>query len=510
MEWSACLRCSYAAGLTIRGIEHVGRSNGPSPEGVQALSVEICAGGFWISKIAFFGDRKRIPDPFGLVGIDWDSTDARDHQIRGGQGPISQDHRRHAEAACAGNPLVLRVLGPLLKGRSARLPVGRTQDQTALEAFGIPSFVAVLGRKVIEQWTMDRILALDAKVLGGLDQTDTEKMLPDAVDGHACRQRVFGCDEPLGKAEPISGSVLGEFWQKGGSIKGDGISGFEVFAPFENVRLTRLCVAHDHGSRDLIGSVSIEFISDRLLCGKRWDFGCQVAQNLLIEMLPERGFEILFLLIGPVRFGLVEHREDRFGYARAVCDDPQSPAVESRIDQRLGFFLKSCELGFILVDAFLVLFGGEFEQRGSDSDAARKILRHAVFGDPIKSVHQRIIIPHGDRIVFVVMALGAGHRQTQPGGGCRVDPIKENHIALLLGNRSTFAVEQMVAIESAGDLLIVGRIGQQVAGKLPEGELVEGEVFIQGPYHPIAPEPLPSIAVLLESIAIGIAGSIEP
>ena len=108
------------------------------------------------------------------------------------------------------------------------------------------------------------------------------------------------------------------------------------------------------------------------------------------------------------------------------------------------------------------------------------------------------------------MALGAGHRQTQPGGGCRVDPIKENHIALLLGNRSTFAVEQMVAIESAGDLLIVGRIGQQVAGKLPEGDLVEGEVFIQGPYHPIAPEPLPSIAVLLESIAIGIAGSIEP
>ena len=395
-------------------------------------------------------------------------------------------------------------------GRSARLPVGRAQDQTALKAFGIPSFVAVLGREVIEQWTMDRILALDPKVLGGLDETDTEKMLPDAVDGHACRQRVFGCDEPLGKAEPISGSVLRKFWQKGGSIKGDGITGFEVFAPFENVRLTRLCVAHDHGPRDLIGAVRIEFISDRLLCGKRWNFGRQVAQNLFIEMLPERGLEILFLLIGPVGFGLVEHRDDRFGYSRGAWADSQSPAVEGRIDQGLGFFLKSCELGFILRDAPLVLFGGEFEQRGSDSDTAGEILRHAAFGDPVKSVHHRIVIPHGDRIVFVVMALGAGHRQTQPGGGCRVDPIEENHIALLLGNRSTFSVEQMVAIESAGDLLIDGRIGQQVAGKLPEGELVEGEVFIQGPYHPIAPEPLPCIAVLLESIAIGIAGSIEP
>jgi len=57
---------------------------------------------------------------------------------------------------------------------------------------------------------MDRILALDPKIFGGLDETYPEKMLPDAIDGNACRQRVFGCDEPLGKAEPISGSVLGE------------------------------------------------------------------------------------------------------------------------------------------------------------------------------------------------------------------------------------------------------------------------------------------------------------
>jgi hypothetical protein len=51
---------------------------------------------------------------------------------------------------------------------------------------------------------------------------------------------------------------------------------------------------------------------------------------------------------------------------------------------------------------------------------------------------------------------------------------------------------------------------KKVAGKLPRTELVERQVGIQGAYHPIAPDPLPGVAVLLKTVAVGVAGSVEP
>ena len=110
----------------------------------------------------------------------------------------------------------------------------------------------------------------------------------------------------------------------------------------------------------------------------------------------------------------------------------------------------------------------------------------------------------------MVVALRAGHRQTQPGGACCIDAIEEVVEPLLLGDRAPLAVEEMVAIEAGGDFLLHGRVGKQVAGQLLDRELVKRHVGIERLHHPIPPDPLPRVAILLESVGVGIPCGIEP
>lgn len=56
----------------------------------------------------------------------------------------------------------------------------------------------------------------------------------------------------------------------------------------------------------------------------------------------------------------------------------------------------------------------------------------------------------------------------------------------------------------------MGGVGEEVAGELFDGELVERHVGVEGVDDPIAPDPLEGIAVLLEAVAIGVACGVEP
>ena len=108
------------------------------------------------------------------------------------------------------------------------------------------------------------------------------------------------------------------------------------------------------------------------------------------------------------------------------------------------------------------------------------------------------------------MALGAVESETEPCGGGGFHAIEEDDPALFFGDSATFAVEEVIAVEAAGDFLFVGGIGEEVTGELPDGELVEGEVIIQSFDDPVAPDPLPGISILLEAVAVGVASGIEP
>ena len=52
--------------------------------------------------------------------------------------------------------------------------------------------------------------------------------------------------------------------------------------------------------------------------------------------------------------------------------------------------------------------------------------------------------------------------------------------------------------------------GQQVAGDLLDGELVERHVAVEGVDHPVAPAPHRALAVALVAVGVGVAGGVEP
>ena len=61
----------------------------------------------------------------------------------------------------------------------------------------------------------------------------------------------------------------------------------------------------------------------------------------------------------------------------------------------------------------------------------------------------------------------------------RVHAIDDGDVAELLVVGAAFVVGQRVAMEGRGDELLVGRVGQQVAGDLLDRELVERLVGVE-------------------------------
>ena len=114
------------------------------------------------------------------------------------------------------------------------------------------------------------------------------------------------------------------------------------------------------------------------------------------------------------------------------------------------------------------------------------------------------------RVVFVVVALGAADRRAHPGGERGVDPVDHGGGAELLVDRPPLGVGEGVAVEGGGDPVGGGGLGQEVAPQLPDGELVEGHVVVAGADHPVAEAPDLARHVGGVPTAVGIARQVEP
>ena len=90
------------------------------------------------------------------------------------------------------------------RGRVVRggLPVGRAEDDLSMEALQGAAVVAEIAGQPIEQFRVARRGAVPAKVVGRLDKTAAEVVLPDAVDHAAPDQRVIRVREPTGQGRP--------------------------------------------------------------------------------------------------------------------------------------------------------------------------------------------------------------------------------------------------------------------------------------------------------------------
>jgi hypothetical protein len=110
----------------------------------------------------------------------------------------------------------------------------------------------------------------------------------------------------------------------------------------------------------------------------------------------------------------------------------------------------------------------------------------------------------------VVVAAGAGHGQPEERGARGVDAIEDVLNARFLRDAAALAVVGVIAVKRRRQPLIARRIGQQVAGQLPGGELVVRQVRIQCPHDPIAPRPHRARRVSLVAVGVRVARQIEP
>ena len=115
-----------------------------------------------------------------------------------------------------------------------------------------------------------------------------------------------------------------------------------------------------------------------------------------------------------------------------------------------------------------------------------------------------------ERVVLVVVALGALDRQAEDALADGVHPVEHRLHAELLGVDAALLVDHRVAEEAGGDDLVLRRVRQQVAGDLLDDELVVRQVAVERVDDPVAVEPdLPRL-VLLVAVGVGVAGRVEP
>ena len=110
----------------------------------------------------------------------------------------------------------------------------------------------------------------------------------------------------------------------------------------------------------------------------------------------------------------------------------------------------------------------------------------------------------------MIVAASAFERQTKKCRCKRLNPITNILDSILLLDTPPLRLLLMQAIERGRKDLIVGCIGNQIAGKLKLDEVIEGEIVIKSSDNPISPCPHIAFPVHLESIAVSIARHVEP
>ena len=126
----------------------------------------------------------------------------------------------------------------------------------------------------------------------------------------------------------------------------------------------------------------------------------------------------------------------------------------------------------------VLLRGGEIESgRG---DGAGEIGIEAGLVDIREIGTQLVVFLGGYWIVFVIVAAGAFHGESEEGGAEGVEAIGDILDTEFLRDAAAFHLLGVEAIKSCGKNLVAGGIGKQIAGDLPGGELIIGEVVAEG------------------------------
>ena len=331
----------HGAGLAIGGVKHVGGADRSPPEGVQAPPVEIGGGRGRVGEVAFLGDRQRLPDLVGLIGIHRSPSDPEVDQATRSQRHVAEHHRGHPEPARAAVQAILRVCRQMVGPDAGVLPVGGRRHEQPVHLFLAPATLAELHGQPVEQIHMRRIFPLHPHVFDGLHETNPEKVLPHPVDLNPRGERLLGQEQPASQAQPVAGQTLGQAWQRCRRGKRERVSlRRKIVAAVEDLRLAGRGVAHHHHAGNLVAfelfvglfRCFIPLDLRKILNHTSLHVGVEVAAELLLDR---------FLLLGRAVFlPLPQERCERAGEVApigrlAVGKEAVSPRGVGGVDHSL-------------------------------------------------------------------------------------------------------------------------------------------------------------------------------
>ena len=132
------------------------------------------------------------------------------------------------------------------------------------------------------------------------------------------------------------------------------------------------------------------------------------------------------------------------------------------------------------------------------------------FLDVAKECSEAVEVLHGDRVVFVVMALRAGDGLTEPDRADGPNAIGQHAGFVVLVLCATLFGAEDQAIEGRSDAGFLVRIGQEISGYLFERESVEGLIGIERSDDVIAIGPNVARIVAVVTDRVGKADDVEP
>ena len=110
----------------------------------------------------------------------------------------------------------------------------------------------------------------------------------------------------------------------------------------------------------------------------------------------------------------------------------------------------------------------------------------------------------------MIVTLRAAERETEHGLTERLHAVRVVVGEILLGDRAALVRHHIVALETRGDQIGVGAIGQKVSRQLLHEKAVVRFIVVEGLDDPVAPEPHVPTTVDGETVRVRVARGVEP
>ena len=183
------------------------------------------------------------------------------------------------------------------------------------------------------------------------------------------------------------------------------------------------------------------------------------------------------------------------------------PLALDRLDDLVGERGLVCLDGRVEVVEHLLLCGRRQQQHrhGIPALAVEAELRHV-----IEEREELVELLVADGIELVRVAARTPHRQPHERRRRRFHTVDDVFDLVLVGDRTAFEIDHVVAVEPRGHFLIAGRVWKQVPRQLLDRELVVREIAVERADDPVAPGPHAAQAVDVVAVRVGVARRIEP